>query len=272
MIQLENIGVTFPNGTRALRGVNLELSSDQFTAIIGPSGAGKSTLIRVLNGLVRPTEGRAWVDGFELGRARRTEIRNVRRSIAMVFQHANLVHRLNALENVLLGRMGYLPAWRTSLRRYPRSDRDLAYSLLGRVGMAGHAYQRADTLSGGEQQRVGIARALAQQPRLLLADEPIASLDLKSAALVMDHIRHIHQSEGIAVLVNLHNLGTVRDYADRVIGVRRGEIVFDGSPQSLTDTVVKELYYEEDQEGESIQSALSENEHKAEDPQLLVAR
>ena len=160
---------------------------------------------------MRPTEGRAWVDGLELRRVGRTEIRHVRRSISMVFQHANLVNRLSALENVLLGRMGYLPARRTSLRRYPRPDRELAYTLLGRVGMADHAFQRADTLYGGEQQRVGIARALAQQPRLLLADEPIASLDLKSAALVMDHIRHIHQSEGIAVLVNLHNLGTVRN-------------------------------------------------------------
>ena len=250
MIRLENVGVTFPNGTRALSGVTLDFDREQFTAIIGPSGAGKSTLIRVLNGLVRPTEGKAWVDDVEISSASRSAIRTVRRSIAMVFQQANLISRLSALENVLLGRMGYLPAWRTSLKLYPKADLALAYSLLQRVSMAENAYQRADTLSGGEQQRVGIARALAQEPSLLLADEPIAALDLKSAAQVMDHIRHIHQNDGIAVLVNLHNLGTVRDYADRVVGVRKGEVVFDGPPAALTASVVRDLYYEEEEEWE----------------------
>ena len=250
MIRLENVGVTFPNGTAALKDVNLEFDREQFTAIIGPSGAGKSTLIRVLNGLVRPTEGRAWIDSVEVGGARQAEIRRIRRRMAMVFQQANLVNRLSTLENVLLGRMSYLPSWRTSLRRYPTADRQWAFSLLERVGMTDRAYQRADTLSGGEQQRVGIARALAQEPDLLLADEPVAALDLKSAAQVMEHIRSIHENDGIAVLVNLHDLTTVRDYADRVVGLRQGKVVLDGPPSALTGSAVRELYYQEEEEND----------------------
>ena len=263
MIRLENVGVTFPNGTAALKRVNLEFDREQFTAIIGPSGAGKSTLVRVLNGLVRPTEGKAWIDSVEIGAARRPEMRRIRRRMAMVFQQANLINRLSTLENVLLGRMGYLPTWRTSLRRYPAADRRRAFSLLERVGMTERAYQRADTLSGGEQQRVGIARALAQDPELLLADEPIAALDLKSAAQVMDHIKGIHENDGIAVLVNLHNLATVQDYADRVVGLRQGEVVFDGPPSALTGRAVRDLYYEdgegsEDREEDEMPARLME--------------
>jgi len=252
MIRLDNVHHTYPNGTVALRGVTLELSADRFTALIGQSGAGKSTLMRVLNGLVKPTQGAIWVDGTDLTRATSGTVRRTRRKIGMVFQQFNLVRRLSALENVLLGRLGYLPTWRTSTGLYPKEEREFAMHLLSRVGMAEFAWQRADTLSGGQQQRVGIARALAQKPKLILADEPISALDPKSAAQVMELLAHINQEDGIAVVANLHFLDAVRDYAERVIGLRQGSVVFDGPPSELTPAITRKLYYGEDLEPASV--------------------
>ncbi len=176
MIELVNVSHTYPNGTTALDNITLQVSAARFTALIGASGAGKSTLMRILNGLVKPTEGRVEVDGVELTRAKAEEVRRVRKEIGMVFQQFNLVKRLSALENVLTGRLGYMASWRSSLRTYTREDKELAFAMLERVGLADFAWQRADTLSGGQQQRVGVARALAQQPKLILADEPISAL------------------------------------------------------------------------------------------------
>jgi phosphonate transport system ATP-binding protein len=242
MIELKNVSHTYPNGTEALKNITLELSADRFTALIGASGAGKSTLMRILNALVKPKQGYVSIDGLELSKAKATDVRQVRKHIGMVFQQFNLVKRLSALENVLCGRLGYMPTWRSSIKAYTREDRELAMSMLERVGLVDYAWQRADTLSGGQQQRVGIARALAQQPKLILADEPISALDPKSAAQVMDLLRSINEDDGIAVIANLHFLDTVRDYAERVIGLRKGELVFDGTIYELDDAATATIY------------------------------
>lgn len=245
MIRLEAVSHTFQNGTHALKDLNFQLDHQQFTVFIGPSGAGKSTLLRVLNGLVKPTSGQVWLEDLCLNQGRPQEVLKARRSIGMVFQQFNLIKRLSALDNVLLGRLGYLPGWRSVLKAVPKADRALAMHLLDRVGMADHAWQRSDTLSGGQQQRVGIARALAQQPRIILADEPISALDPKSAEEVMNLLKEIHLSDGIQVIANLHFLDTVREYADRVIGLRHGNLVFDGTPLELTLEQSRMLYYGE---------------------------
>ena len=242
-IQLDAVGHTFPSGTRALQNVTLSLDSLRFTALIGRSGAGKSTLLRILNGLVRPSEGAVWVRGVNLAAADHATVRAWRRQVGMVFQQFGLVRRLSGLENILLGRLGYLSPWRTTLHLYPRADREFAMALLARVGLADQAWQRADTLSGGQQQRVAIARALAQRPRLILADEPVSALDPQSAEQVMDLLRAIHLEDNIAVVANLHSLDTVRAYADRVIALQGGHLLFDGPPDVLTDDVTRELYY-----------------------------
>ncbi len=244
-IRLERVSHSYVNGTQALSNISLELGADRFTVLIGPSGAGKSSLMRVLNGLVKPSLGQVWIENVEITHAAEKTVRMQRRNIGMVFQHFNLVRRLSALENVLVGRLGYMTALASTFKRYSRHDRELAIGLLERVGLADYAWQRADTLSGGQQQRVGIARALAQQPKLILADEPISALDPKSSEQVMDLLRDIQQNDGIAVIANLHHLDTVRDYAQRVIALKKGEVVFDGSVLGLTEAVTRELYYGE---------------------------
>jgi phosphonate transport system ATP-binding protein len=245
LIRLEQVSHQFANGTRALSDVSLAFSGQDFTVLIGPSGAGKSTLMRVLNGLVRPKSGKVWIGDTEISHAPERIVRLERRRIGMVFQSFNLVKRLTALENVLLGRLGDMPAWRSTLRLYTKADRSLAMNTLERVGMADFAWQRADTLSGGQQQRVGIARALAQRPQLILADEPISALDPKSSEQVMELLRDIQQRDGIAVLTNLHHLDAVREYAGRVIALKQGSVFFDGRVSALTDEITRDLYYGE---------------------------
>lgn len=245
LIKLEQVSHSYLNGTKALSRINLELGADLFTVLIGPSGAGKSSLMRVLNGLVKPSQGRVWIDGIEITHAAENVVRLQRRQIGMVFQHFNLVRRMSALENVLSGRLGYMTSLGSTFKRYSRADRELAMGLLERVGLADYAWQRADTLSGGQQQRVGIARALAQQPKLILADEPISALDPKSSEQVMDLLRDIQQKDGIAVIANLHHLETVRDYAQRVIALKKGEVVFDGGVLGLSEDIIRNLYYGE---------------------------
>ena len=245
MIRLEGVSHTYLNGTVALRDVSLDLAANEFTVLIGPSGAGKSTLMRVLNGLVKPSKGLVWLNNLEVTHASNTSVRLERRRIGMVFQQFNLVKRLTALENVLIGRLGFMPAWRSTFRAYTHEDREIAFACLERVGMADYAWQRADTLSGGQQQRVGIARALSQQPRLILADEPISALDPKSADQVMELLQRIQREDGIAVVTNLHHLERVREVGERVIALKRGRVMFDGSAMSLSDDVVRELYYDD---------------------------
>lgn len=251
MIRLEQVSHRYANGTLALQNLNLEFGGQHFTALIGPSGAGKSTLMRVLNGLVRPSNGRVWLESTEITKANDSVVRLERRKIGMVFQQFNLVRRLTALENVLIGRLGFMGTLRSSFKAYSKTDRELAMRLLERVGMADQAWQRADTLSGGQQQRVGIARALAQQPKLILADEPISALDPKSSEQVMNLLLEIQLKDQIAVLVNLHHLDAVRDYAERVVGLRAGQVVFDGRANQLDDEAARALYYGENEPSET---------------------
>ena len=263
MIRLEQINHTYPNGTKALSDISLSIGTEAFTVLIGPSGAGKSTLMRILNGLVRPSSGKVFIDGLELSRAPSSKVLEARRSIGMVFQQFNLVKRLSALENVLLGRLGYREAWRSVLHLYPKTEMHRALEILDRVGMADYAWQRADTLSGGQQQRVGIARALAQEPKFILADEPISALDPKSSEQVMELLRDIHHKDGITVIANLHYLGTVREYANRVVALQQGRVIFDGGVDALTDDITRSLYY-----GDTTQTDL---EPSVPAKQLLVA-
>jgi phosphonate transport system ATP-binding protein len=249
VIHLRNVYQTYPNGTAALQGITLELGSEHFTAMIGASGAGKSTLLRIINGLIKPSSGEVLVNngrdyGLDLTRARSSQVLAHRRSIGMVFQQFNLVKRCTALENVLSGRLGYVSSWRSTFNSYTKQDKELAMRMLERVGMADYAWQRADTLSGGQQQRVGIARALAQQPKMILADEPISALDPKSSDQIMNLLRDIHERDGIAVIANLHFLDTVRDYAQRVLALKAGRLVFDGAINELSEAVTREIYYD----------------------------
>src|SRR5215831_2538501 len=212
------------------------------TAIIGPSGTGKSTLIRCINRLVDPTAGEIVFRGQDLTRLHGRALRAARRRIGMIFQEYNLVERLSVIENVLCGRLGYVSVWRAWLRRFPPADIERAFELLHAVGLGGFATQRADQLSGGQRQRVGIARALMQEPDLLLADEPTSSLDPKTSVEIMDLIASRAGERAIPVIVNIHNVDLARRFADRIVGLSQGEIVFDGPPSALEDRHLMQIY------------------------------
>jgi len=229
-----------------LRGIDLEFGARGITAVIGPSGTGKSTLIRCINRLVEPSSGEILLDGVDLARLPRAELRLARRRIGMVFQEYNLVERLSVMENLLCGRLGYVSPLQAWLRRYPAKDIARAFELLDTVGLAAHAQSRADSLSGGQRQRVGIARAMMQEPQLLLADEPTSSLDPKTSVEIMELLAGVGRERGIPVLVNMHDVDLARRFADRVIGMSGGKVVYDGPPQYLTDDVLKQIYGGED--------------------------
>jgi phosphonate transport system ATP-binding protein len=242
MLTLRNLCKSYVAGTPVLRDVSLEVAADGITAIIGASGTGKSTLIRCINRLVEPTSGEILFEGADLAKLARGELRNARRHIGMVFQEYNLVERLTVMENLLSGRLGYVSAWRAWRRKFPPEDIRRAYELLDVVGLAGFALQRADALSGGQRQRVGIARAVMQEPTLLLADEPTSSLDPKTSVEIMELLAGIANSRGIPVLVNMHDVELARRFADRIVGMKDGGIVFDGPPAELTDAVLTTIY------------------------------
>jgi phosphonate transport system ATP-binding protein len=239
---IKNLRKEYRAGQPVLKDVSLTVEGRGMTAIIGPSGTGKSTLIRCINRLVDPTAGEILFRGQDLARLNGRDLRLARRHIGMVFQEYNLVERLSVIENVLCGRLGYVAVWRAWLRRFPAQDVDRAFRLLDAVGLGDFATQRADQLSGGQRQRVGIARALMQEPDLVLADEPTSSLDPKTSVEIMELIASRAGERDIPVIVNIHNVELARRFADRIVGMSKGEIVFDGPPQALEDRHLKEIY------------------------------
>jgi phosphonate transport system ATP-binding protein len=245
LLQVEHLTKVFPDGTEAVRDVSFEVQDGEFLAIIGLSGSGKSTLLRCINRLIDPTEGRVVWDGQDITAAQGVELRHIRRQIGMIFQQFNLVKRSSVLTNVLSGRLGYAhPMW-SLFHHFAPEDRQRALAALDRVGIAEKVDNRADQLSGGQQQRVGIARALMQEPRLMLADEPVASLDPVLAHSILQYLELLNRQDGITVLCSLHFLDLVHRYATRVIGLKAGELVFDGLPSELTRERFKEVYGEE---------------------------
>ena len=245
MLHVRHLTKIYEGGVVALRDVSFDVPAGQFLAIIGLSGSGKSTLLRCINRLIEPTSGQILWDDLDITAAPQDDLRQIRRRIGMVFQHFNLVHRSSVLTNVLAGRLGYVsPAW-SLINRFPSGDIDKAMKELARVGIADKAHHRADELSGGQQQRVGVARAMMQDPDLILADEPVASLDPVLAHSIMQYLEQINKQEGVTVLCSLHFLDLVHRYADRAIALNEGLLVFDGPPQEIDDARFKEIYGKE---------------------------
>lgn len=242
MLELRRVSKSYVAGKPVLTDINLSVAAHGIAAIIGPSGTGKSTLIRCINRLVEPSEGEILFDGQDLVRLDRTELRRARRHIGMVFQEYNLVERLTVMENLLSGRLGYVSSWRAWRRKFPREDIARAFELLDVVGLSGFALRRADALSGGQRQRVGIARAVMQEPKLMLADEPTSSLDPKTSVEIMELMASVGRTRGIPVVVNMHDVDLAKRFADRVVGMSGGRIVYDGPPQYLTDEVLMQIY------------------------------
>ena len=246
MLRLENLVKTYPTGDKALKGVNLEVPKGQVMALIGPSGAGKSTLIRCINRLVEPSAGKVFLGDQELTSLGGRALGKARRRMGMIFQEYALVERLTVMENVLSGRLGYVGFWRSYLRKFPQSDIDSAFRLLGRVGLDHMVDKRADELSGGQRQRVGIARALIQDPQILLVDEPTASLDPKTSRQIMRLICELCAERGLPAIINIHDVLLARMFAQRIVGLQLGAIVYDGPPDGLDDSVLTQIYGEED--------------------------
>lgn len=239
---LRGLHKEYRSGQPVLRGIDLTFPGSGLTAIIGPSGTGKSTLIRCVNRLVQPTSGEILFRGQDLAKLSGRALRNARRRIGMVFQEYNLVERLTVMENLLCGRLGYVPLWRAWLRKFPKSDIERAFDLLDSVGLPGFASQRADALSGGQRQRVGIARAIMQEPDILLADEPTSSLDPKTSVEIMGILQQVARERAIPVIVNIHNVELARRYASRIVGMTGGNVVYNGPPSGLTDEDLKTIY------------------------------
>ena len=246
MLKLAHLAKSYVAGKPVLVDINLEIEAQGITAIIGPSGTGKSTLIRCINRLVEPSAGEILFEGEDLVRLSRAALRRARRHIGMVFQEYNLVERLTVMENLLSGRLGYVSSWRAWRRKFPPDDIRKAFELLDTVGLAGFAHRRADALSGGQRQRVGIARAVMQEPKLLLADEPTSSLDPKTSVEIMQLLADVGRARGIPVLINMHDVELAKRFADRIIGMSDGRVIFDGSPGALSDDMLKQIYGGED--------------------------
>jgi len=242
MLTLRNLSKSYVAGTPVLQDVNLEIGARGITAIIGASGTGKSTLIRCINRLVEPTSGAILFDDQDLARLSGSALRRARSHIGMVFQEYNLVERLTVMENLLTGRLGYVSAWRAWRRKFPPEDIRRAFELLDVVGLSGFAHQRADALSGGQRQRVGIARAVMQEPTLLLADEPTSSLDPKTSVEIMELLTTVGRSRSIPVLVNMHDVELAKRFAERIVGMRGGKIVFDGVAADLDESKLAMIY------------------------------
>ncbi len=246
LLRLQGLLKRYPTGDLALDHVDLNVPRGQVLALIGPSGAGKSTLIRCINRLVEPSGGDVLLQGRSIPAQSARELRRTRRQLGMIFQEYALVERLSVMENVLSGRLGYTGFWRSWARRYPEADLRQAYYLLERVGLAGFENKRADALSGGQRQRVGIARALMQEPLLLLVDEPTASLDPKTSRQIMRLLCEICRERGLSAVINIHDVALATQFADRIVGLRKGKLVYDGLPAGLDSAVLTDIYGMED--------------------------
>jgi phosphonate transport system ATP-binding protein len=264
-VEVQNLAKIFPNGYQALYDISFTLQSGEFVCVIGRSGAGKSTLFRCLNGLIPVTSGTVRIGGIDLTTLSDSARLKMRRRIGFIFQEFNLVGRLTAMQNVLTGRLGYMSGLEAMLGYYRRSHRTVAVACLKRVNMLHRANNRADSLSGGEKQRVAIARALAQQPVLLLADEPVASLDPELTWGVMGDLKRVANEANVPTLVNIHDLETAKHFAERIIGIAQGRIVYDGSPALLTNETLREIYRSDDPAAQSRYEVIIEdttNEHE----------
>lgn len=242
MIKFEKVSKVYPNGYKALNNVTLEINQGEFVAIIGLSGAGKSTLLRTINRMHDITDGKLTVNDMEVNNLRGRELRRFRRKIGMVFQSFNLVTRTTVIKNVLTSRVPDMPLWKSIIGLYSKADKIIALEALDKVGILDKAYIRADQLSGGQQQRVALARTLAQKPEIILADEPVAALDPVTAGQVMDDFKKINKEMNISVLINIHHVDLALKYCDRVIGIRAGEIVYDGPSKDVDHEILKEIY------------------------------
>ncbi len=245
MLRLEQVSKTYPDGTCALKDVTLQIEPGEFVVILGKSGAGKSTLQRCINRLVEPTSGKIFFGDQEITALEGRRLREARRAIGMIFQDYNLVPRLSVMTNALTGALGRSPAFAALLNYFPQAERAAAFHHLERLEIGNKAGQRADQLSGGQQQRVGIARALMQNPKLILADEPVASLDPATSRTILDILRRINGEDGVTVLCNLHLPELAREYGRRIIAMKDGEVVYDGSSEGLTQKIVDEIYGKE---------------------------
>jgi len=250
-LRFENLTKVYERGqVVALKNVSFSVEKGEFLVIIGLSGSGKSTLLRCINRLIEPSAGQIFVDGVDVTELSSARMRRVRRKIGMIFQHFNLINRSTVLTNTLSGRLGYMSAWRSLLGLFTKEDKKLAILNLARVGLEDKAYARADELSGGQQQRVGIARALMQNPDLLLTDEPVSALDPATSHSVMQYLEQMNQEDGVTVLASLHFLSLARRYGTRIIALKDGELMFDGSPSEIDEAKFQEIYGDEAEEVE----------------------
>jgi phosphonate transport system ATP-binding protein len=245
MLEIKNLTKIYDGEVKALDNVSFNVEPGEFLAVIGLSGSGKSTLLRCINRLIEPTDGQIIWNGVDVTGASQDEMLRIRRKIGMVFQHFNLVTRSKVITNVLAGRLGYVNPALSLINRFPKSDIEMALKQMERVGIANQANKRADELSGGQQQRVGIARAMMQQPEIILADEPVASLDPVLAHSIMQYLETINKEDGVMVLCSLHFLDLVHRYADRAIALNEGKLVFDGTPEAIDDQKFKDIYGQE---------------------------
>ncbi|TMW70451.1 phosphonate ABC transporter ATP-binding protein [Alteribacter natronophilus] len=242
MLEFKDVSLTYPNGHQGLKNINLKINDGEFVVVVGMSGAGKSTLIRSINRLVTPTSGELLIDDENILKYKENNLRKLRTKTGMIFQQHNLVKRMSVLRNTLSGRLGHMGTLRSLLGMFPQDDVNLAMSNLNRVGIGEKAYTRADQLSGGQQQRVSIARVLTQKPKVILADEPVASLDPPTAHKVMSDLKRISREDNLTTLVNLHFIDMAQEFADRIIGLRDGEVVFDGPVSEVSDKTFEEIY------------------------------
>lgn len=272
MLTIQSLSKRYNTGDKALTQVNIQIPKGQVVALIGPSGAGKSTLIRCVNRLVEPTEGQVFLGDTQITKLNTRQLRSARRRMGMIFQDYALIDRLSVMENVLSGYLGYTGFWRSFLRRYPQDVIVEAFRLLERVGLESFIDKRADELSGGQRQRVGIARALLQNPQILLVDEPTASLDPKTSRQIMRLIRELCAERQLSAIINIHDVHLAQQFADRIIGLRAGEVVFDGQPDTLDTEMLTLIYGEEDWNPQTDADEEENAKHKAPDQVYMSSK